>query len=83
MLTPDILYLSDCCSENDMGWMHRKAKEIAKEKGARFLATYTLRTPKAFIRSASRSGRGIHLDLSLSRYLANGRFYWFFIERID
>ena len=83
MLNPETLYLSDSCCDNNIRWMSDTALRIAREKGARFLVTYTLRNPRAYLRLVHRAGHSAHLDLSLSRYLSNGKFYWFVIERID
>ncbi len=67
----------DHCNAKDMDYLHAKAKEIAKERGCQYVMTQTFRSPRSYLRK-TRS----HLDLTLSGYRPNGKFYWVFIERI-
>ena len=79
----DTLLVDHCCSINDLPWMIKKAQEIAKEQGCIYLATQTCRSARAYIRRGAPSVmKEWHLDLSLSGYRKNGKFYWCFIVKI-
>ena len=70
----DVLYI-DHTSTDDQAWMHEKIRELGKEHGCRMALTYTFRDPRAYVRLT-----GAHVDLSESRWMRNGRFYWAFTE---
>lgn len=65
----------DHCSTDDIAWVHEKIREIGREHGCRVAITYTFRNPRAYVRLA-----GAHIDLSESKWMKNGRFYWALTE---
>lgn len=62
---------------DDIHYMHQKAREIGKENGCTSLFVSTHRNPKAYLRLNKFAGT---LNLQLSGYRPNGKFYWFFEE---
>jgi len=73
----DALILDHCCTVNDIHWIQRKGREVAREHHCRWLVTQTMRSPRAFLRQTH-----AHLDLTLSGYRPNGIWYWVFIEEV-
>lgn len=76
----DTLFMGDCCG--DFAWIHDYCMEKARESECKYLATFTKRNPKAFLRKAYSLGYDAHIDIKGSRFLGNGKWYWLLTEKV-
>lgn len=72
----DKYFIIDHTCTNDMDAYHKIAHDLAVKHGCKYMTTQTIRSPKAYVRKSG----GAHLDLKLSGFRPNGKWYWVFVK---
>lgn len=69
------LVIDHTCTD-DFAYWHRFVHDMAVSHGCKYMTTQTIRSPKAYVRKSG----GAHLDLKLSGFRPNGKWYWVFTK---
>lgn len=72
---PGGVFFLDHVATDDIHWMYARAWELARAHGCRCVASVSFHRAAAYVRLFR-----AHIDLALSGWGANGRWYWAFVD---